>query len=72
MEEEEEALFNQNVRSVIRKCAAVTSPIWVPVIAAFGWWLVDMNSNVGYNTKSLAKMEVSVEFLVKDVKSKQK
>ena len=71
MGEKENALFERNVRSVIRSCAITTSFVWVPVVGAFGWWLSDLSSNVGYNTKSLAKMEVSVEFLVKDVKSKK-
>ena len=70
-EEEEQALFNQNVRSVIRKCALSMAPVWVPIIAAFGWWLVDLSSNVGYNTKSLAKQEVKIDYLVSHAKGEK-
>ena len=69
--EENDALFDENVRRVIRNCAKVTSPIWIPVLGAIGWWLADLNSSVDYITKSQAKIEVKMDYIINDYMGKK-
>lgn len=71
MNDKDLALFNQNVRRVIRNCALVTSPIWLTILGAFGWWLTDLSSNVGYNSKSLAKVETQVQYMYNYIQAKE-
>ena len=71
MGEAEEALFDKKVRSTIRKCAVVTAPVWLPIMAAFGWWFSNLDQAVKDNTKTLTKVETKLDFVVDRVKDRK-
>ena len=70
MGEKDDALFDKKVRGVIRKCILVASPVWGIVIMAIGWWCNGIDTGLKNNTSSLARTEITLDYIAQQLKDK--
>lgn len=63
MGDKDDALFRQKVIGVIRRCVVVYSPVSLVILAALGWFFGGMNATLSENTKTLSRIDTTVNFI---------